>query len=112
MNNTGRFALGAPIGLLVGSLVTYFSDGDKRKGFAKTVGETADKAKDSVVEGYYEAKSRYEMYRDKLKKNLSNAKDDAEDLIDDVKDKAKTAVDKGADKAKEVADKVADKAKE
>lgn len=105
MNNTGRFALGAAIGLLVGSAVAYFWDAERRRTFVKSVNDTADKAKDSVVEGYYEAKERYEKYRDALKKRAEKLGDDVEEVVDKVAQKTKKAIDTGADKAKEVVDK-------
>ena len=47
---------------------------------------TADKVKDSVVEGYYEAKHRYQKYRRKLKGAT-------EDLVEEMGEKYDEALD-------------------
>lgn len=112
MNSTGKFALGAAIGLLVGSALAYFSDREKRKAFVKGVGETADKAKASVVEGYYEAKEQYEKYRDMLKQKASEVGESVAEFVENSSEKAKATIEKGAENAKLALSQGAKKVKE
>ena len=100
MNNSGKFAFGAAIGLLIGSALAYFSDRKKRKAFVKGFNQTADKAKTGVVEGYYEAKEQYEKYRDMLKKKASEVGGTVSEFVGSTADKAKKALEKGAEEAK------------
>lgn len=68
MKSEVKFGLGIAIGVALGAAIAYFSDKEKRNSFVDDVMTTADKARDSVVEGYYEAKAKYNQYRNKLKK--------------------------------------------
>ena len=62
----------------------------------------ADKTRDSVVEGYYEAKEKYYELRDKLKREGADFVEEAEDYVEEkAKDGKKTAeelMDKAANK--------------
>ncbi|WP_329905060.1 YtxH domain-containing protein [Porphyromonas pogonae] len=78
-NSNGKFAIGVAVGALIGAVAAYFSDRNKRERFVDDMSCTADKVKDSVVEGYYDAKDKYMKYRNKLVK-------DTEDLIDEIED--------------------------
>lgn len=82
MSSSGKFAFGATIGLILGGALVYFSDKEKRKNFVDNVSKTADKAKSSVVEGYYEAKERYEKYRDLLKRKAEEVGESVSDFIE------------------------------
>lgn len=80
MSSEGKFSLGLLVGLAVGAAAAYFADREKRARFVDDFNSTTDKMKDSVVEGYYEAKNRYQKYRQKVK-GLT------EDLIDEIDEK-------------------------
>ncbi|PVZ15082.1 YtxH domain-containing protein [Porphyromonas loveana] len=86
MNSQGKFSLGVLVGLAVGATVAYFADREKRTRFVEDFNSTADKVKDSVVEGYYEAKHRYQKYRRKLKGAT-------EDLVEEMGEKYDEALD-------------------
>ena len=66
MSSQGKFSLGLLVGLAIGAAAAYFADREKRTRFVEDINSTADKVKDSVVEGYYEAKNRYQKYRRKM----------------------------------------------
>ena len=76
MKSEVKFGLGIAIGVALGAAIAYFSDKEKRNSFVDDVMTTADKARDSVVEGYYEAKAKYNQYRNKLKKEIQEVEED------------------------------------
>ena len=76
MKSEVMFGLGIAIGVALGAAIAYFSDKEKRNSFVDDVMTTADKARDSVVEGYYEAKAKYNQYRNKLKKEIQEVEED------------------------------------
>ena len=73
----GNFFLGVLIGAAAGAAAAYFSDRRKRKLFADNVSSSVERARDSIVEGYYEAKERYNRYRNRLT-------DEANDLLEEI----------------------------
>ena len=75
MKSEVKFGLGIAIGVALGAARAYFSDKEKRNSFVDDVMTTADKARDSVVEGYYEAKAKYNQYRNKLKKEIQEVEE-------------------------------------
>ena len=75
MKSEVKFGLGIAIGVALGAAIAYFSDKEKRNSFVDYVMTTADKARDSVVEGYYEAKAKYNQYRNKLKKEIQEVEE-------------------------------------
>ncbi|EEN83688.1 YtxH domain-containing protein [Porphyromonas endodontalis] len=75
MKSEVKFGLGIAIGVALGAAIAYFSDKEKRNSFVDDVMTTADKARDSVVEGYYEAKAKYNQYRNKLKKEIQEVEE-------------------------------------
>lgn len=112
MKNSGQFFLGAAIGFVAGALVSYFLDKENRTAFAKQVNDTADKAKESVIEGYYEAKERYEKYRDALKKSAEKIGNNVEDFIEDTSEKTRKAINATGEKAQKAFNSVSEKVKE
>lgn len=78
MKSEVKFGLGIAIGVALGAAIAYFSDKEKRNSFVDDVMTTADKARDSVVEGYYEAKAKYNQYRNKLKKEIQDVEEDVD----------------------------------
>ena len=75
MSSQGKFSLGLLVGLAIGAAAAYFADREKRTRFVEDINSTADKVKDSVVEGYYEAKNRRKM------------KGITEDMVEEIGDK-------------------------
>ena len=75
MKSEVKFGLGIAIGVALCAAIAYFSDKEKRNSFVDDVMTTADKARDSVVEGYYEAKAKYNQYRNKLKKEIQEVEE-------------------------------------
>ena len=73
----GNFFLGVLIGAAAGAAAAYFSDRRKRELFADNVSSSVERARDSIVEGYYEAKERYNRYRNRLT-------DEANDLLEEI----------------------------
>ena len=65
----GNFLLGLLLGAAAGAAAAYFSDRRHREVFADNVSST--------VEGYYEAKERYNRYRNRLT-------DEANDLLEEI----------------------------
>lgn len=98
MKNSGKLAIGIAIGMAIGSAIAYFSDRENRKCFVDNVTEATDKARDSVVEGYYEAKEKYYKYRDMLKKQAGDFVEEAGDFVEEAVDKTKGMLGKGAEK--------------
>ena len=76
MKSEVKFGLGIASGGALGAAIAYFSDKEKRNSVVDDVMTTADKARDSVVEGYYEAKAKYNQYRNKLKKEIQEVEED------------------------------------
>lgn len=83
-NGGGKFALGLLIGAAVGAAVAYFSDRSKRERFADDFSCTVDRARDSIVEGYYEAKDRYDRYRKRLSHETEELLSEVRDEINDL----------------------------
>lgn len=80
----GKFALGIVLGAVVGAVATYFSDKQKRERFSEDFSTGVDRARDSIVEGYYEAKQKYQEYRDRLKGETEALLNDAQDELADL----------------------------
>lgn len=78
-SSSGNFFLGLLIGAAAGAAAAYFSDRNKREAFSENLSSGVERARDSIVEGYYEAKSRYNRYRNKLTAETN-------DLLDEVAD--------------------------
>ena len=74
------------MGLAIGAAAAYFADREKRNRFVEDINSTADKVKDSVVEGYYEAKNRYQKYRRKMKGITEDMVEEIGDKYDEVLD--------------------------
>ena len=70
----GNFLLGVLLGAAAGAAAAYFSD---REAFADNFSSSMERARDSIVEGYYEAKERYNRYRNKLT-------EEANDLLEEI----------------------------
>lgn len=83
-NNNGRFLLGLLIGAAAGAAAAYFTDRNKRERFAEGVSSTVDRARDSIVEGYYEAKDRYEQYRSRLSSTTEDIIAEVREELDDL----------------------------
>lgn len=82
MKSGVKFGLGIAIGMAVGAAIAYLADKDKREDLLDSVSTAADKARDSVVEGYYEAKEKYYKYRDRLKKEGARIMDSIDTRMD------------------------------
>ena len=85
MSSQGKFSLGLLVGLAIGAAAAYFADREKRTRFVEDINSTADKVKDSVVEGYYEAKNRYQKYRRKMKGITEDMGDKYDEVLDDLR---------------------------
>lgn len=83
-NNNGKFLLGILIGAAAGAAAAYFSDRSRRERFADEVGSRVDRARDSLVEGYYEAKDRYNEYRNRMGSSTSQLLSDVQQELDDL----------------------------
>lgn len=83
-NGGGKFALGILIGAALGAAAAYFADRNKRERFADDFSSTVDKARDSLVEGYYEAKDRYQQYRNRLAGNTEQLLADVREELNDL----------------------------
>lgn len=83
-NNSGKFLLGLLIGAAAGAAAAYFSDRSRRERFADEVGSRVDRARDSLVEGYYEAKDRYNEYRNRMGSNTSQLLSDVQQELEDL----------------------------
>ena len=86
MSSQGEFSLGLLVGLAIGAAAAYFADREKRTRFVEDINSTADKVRDSVVEGYYEAKNRYQKYRRKMKGITEDMVEEIGDKYDEVLD--------------------------
>lgn len=83
-NNNGKFFLGLLIGAVGGAIATYFADRNKRESFANDFSSTLDRTRDSLVEGYYEAKDRYNEYRNKLTSNTADIVAEVQREVEDL----------------------------
>ncbi len=79
-NSTGKFTLGLLLGAAAGVIATYFSDKEKRERFSEDFSEGVERAKDSLLENYEEAKVRYEKARKRLTKETKELLDEAKEL--------------------------------
>ena len=82
-SSSGNFFLGLLLGAAAGAAAAYFADRNKREAFSENFSSGVERARDSIVEGYYEAKNRYNLYRNKLTEETN-------DLLDEIADKANT----------------------
>ena len=73
----GNFLLGVLLGAAAGAAAAYFSDRHRREAFADNFSSSMERARDSIGEGYYEAKERYNRYRNKLT-------EEANDLLEEI----------------------------
>ena len=83
-NNNGKFFLGLLIGAVGGALATYFAERNKRESFANDLSSTLDRTRDSLVEGYYEAKDRYNEYRNRLSNRSADIIADVQREVEDL----------------------------
>lgn len=74
-------ALGLVIGAAIGAAIAYLSDKDKRETFVDDCLSTADRAKDTLIEEYYNAKAKYEFYRNKLRNKSEEIIEELEDQV-------------------------------
>ena len=81
-SSSGNFFLGLLLGAAAGAAAAYFADRNKREAFSENFSSGVERARDSIVEGYYEAKNRYNRYRNKLTEETN-------DLLDEIADKDK-----------------------
>ena len=81
-----KIGVGAAVGVAVGFAIAYFLDKEKREDFVEGFRNTTQKTKDSIVDGYYEARDRYNEYRNKLKREWGNMRGHAEEEIEAIKD--------------------------
>lgn len=77
--SNGNFFLGLLIGLAGGAAAAYFSDRRKREVFSDNVSSAVERTRDSIVEGYYEAKERYQRYRNRLTEETNDLLDEVEE---------------------------------
>lgn len=89
MKSSGKLALGMALGLAIGSAIVYFSSRDNRRSFIDGMGNMANKTRDSIMDGYNEAKERYYEYRDKVKEYSGRAVDQAEEIATNVANTAR-----------------------
>lgn len=83
-NDNGKFLFGLLIGAAAGLAAAYFADRNRRERFTDEVSSTLDKARDSIVEGYYEAKDRYQQYRNRLSSNANQLLSDVQQELNDL----------------------------
>ncbi len=81
-NSTGKFTLGLLLGAAAGFVATYFSDKDKRDRFSEDFSEGVERAKDTLLDNYEEAKVRYEKARKRLMKETEELLDEVGELED------------------------------
>lgn len=79
-NSTGKFTLGLLFGAVAGAVATYFSDKDKRERFSEDFSEGVERAKDTLLENYEEAKVRYYKARKRLMKETEGLLKEAEEF--------------------------------
>ncbi len=79
-NSSGKFTLGLLLGAVAGAAAAYFSDKDKRERFSEDFSEGVERAKDTLLDNYEEAKVRYEKARKRLMKETEELIDDANEL--------------------------------
>ena len=77
--SNGNFFLGVLIGAAARAAVAYFTDRRKREAFSDNFSSSVERARDSIVEGYYEAKDRYNRYRNKLTEETNDLLDEIEE---------------------------------
>lgn len=111
MKNSAKISLGIAIGVALGAAIAYFSDKEKRDSFVDGVVTGADKAKDSLVEAYYEAKNKYYQYRDRLREESSIWRAKAGEMIDEGVEFAQRAGRKAEEKVEEFAEKAKEQLK-
>lgn len=78
-NGSGHFALGLLVGAALGAVMAYFSDRAKRERFSDDFTSTVDRARDGVIEGYYNVRDKYQQYR-------GNLQDAASEVLEDVRE--------------------------
>lgn len=83
-NDSGKFAFGLILGGIIGAAVAYFSDRDKRDRFSEDLSSTVDRTRDRLVEGYYEAKDRYQQYRQRLSSDTEQLIAEVREELDDL----------------------------
>lgn len=74
-----KFALGLLLGAAVGAAIAYFSDKSKRERFSDDFSSTVDRARDGMIERYYDVRDRYHQYK-------GNLQDTAAEVLDDVRE--------------------------
>lgn len=83
-NGSGKFALGLLLGAVFGAVAVYLSDKNKRETLVDDLSSTVDRTRDSLIEGYYEAKNRYNEYRERISGNadrlIAEVREELEDL--------------------------------
>lgn len=83
-NNNGKFLFGLLLGAAAGAAAAYFADRNKRERFADELGSRVDRARDTLVEGYYEAKDRYNEYRNRLSTSSEQLLSDIQHELEDL----------------------------
>ncbi len=83
-NSSGKFTLGLLFGAVAGAAAAYFSDKDKRERFSEDFASGVDKAKDSLLENYEDAKARYEKARKRLRKETEELIESAEEITEEI----------------------------
>lgn len=81
--------MGIALGVAAGIAAAYFSSKDRRTRFVEDLRSTADRTRDSLLDGYYEARDRYYDYRNRLKDEVEEFNEELdeenfEDLITDI----------------------------
>lgn len=83
-NGSGKFALGVLFGAVLGAVAVYLSDKNRRDTIVDNISSTVDRTRDSLVEGYYEAKNRYNEYRERISSGtdrlIAEVREELEDL--------------------------------
>ncbi len=92
-NSSGKFTLGLLLGAAAGVIATYFSDKDKRERFSEDFTEGVERAKDSLLENYEEAKVQYQKACKRLKKQTDELLEGAEELDELVEELAEETED-------------------
>lgn len=84
MSKSSKVTLGVAIGIAIGAAIAYLSDRERREELYDTLSTSADRGRDALVEGYYEAKDKFYTYRDRLRKRSEEFIDGAADMADQV----------------------------